>query len=88
MPSESRDPTTWTKDWITKEMGDREISVAVTPHGCDCHSYSPIVTATESNHPYSRADAVVRGPDNKLYFAEPCTQSMTMRQFLDTLSSG
>lgn len=33
MPSESRDPTTWTKDWITKEMGDREISVAVTPHG-------------------------------------------------------
>ena len=35
MPSESRDgPTAWTKDWIAKEMGDREISVAITPNGC------------------------------------------------------
>ncbi|KAI0720305.1 Clavaminate synthase-like protein [Cerioporus squamosus] len=38
--------------------------------------------------PNGRADAVTRGPDNKLYFAEPYTDNMTMRSFLDTLSSG
>ncbi|RDX53908.1 Clavaminate synthase-like protein [Lentinus brumalis] len=38
--------------------------------------------------PNGRADAVTRGPDNKIYFAEPYTDKMTMQSFLDTLSSG
>ncbi|KAH9899687.1 Clavaminate synthase-like protein [Cubamyces lactineus] len=57
----------WSKRWITEKMGDRPISVAITPNG--------------------RADAVTRGADNKLYFAEPLTEKMQMGPFLDTLSS-
>ncbi|TFK88924.1 Clavaminate synthase-like protein [Polyporus arcularius HHB13444] len=38
--------------------------------------------------PNGRADAVTRSPDNKMYFAEPYTDKMTMQSFLDTLSSG
>ncbi|KAI9000842.1 Clavaminate synthase-like protein [Trametes punicea] len=56
----------WSKQWIADKMGDRDISVAVTPNG--------------------RADAVTRGPRNKLYFAEPLTQRMKVRSFLQTLS--
>ncbi|KAI9056508.1 Clavaminate synthase-like protein [Trametes sanguinea] len=65
--SSSGDDDAWSKRWIADKMGDREISVAVTPNG--------------------RADAVTRGPDNKLYFAEPLTQKMSVKALLETLSS-
>ncbi|KAI0772103.1 Clavaminate synthase-like protein [Trametes elegans] len=64
---DSEDSRTWTKQWIADKLGDRHISVAITPNG--------------------RADAVTRGPGNKLYFAEPHTEKMTMGPFLETLSS-
>ena len=35
----------------------------------------------------SRADAIVTGEDGKEYFAEPCTEAMTMRQFLQKLQT-
>ena len=35
----------------------------------------------------SRADAIVTGEDGKEYFAEPCTEAMTMRQFLHKLQT-
>ncbi|CDO73735.1 hypothetical protein BN946_scf185015.g63 [Trametes cinnabarina] len=66
IPSSS-DSYAWSKQWIAERMGDRAISVAVTPNG--------------------RADAVTRGADNKLYFAEPMTQKMSMTALLETLSS-
>ncbi|KAI0677364.1 Clavaminate synthase-like protein [Trametes maxima] len=65
---DSDDDHTWSKSWIANKMGDRQISVAVTPNG--------------------RADAVTVGPRGKLYFAEPHTQQMTMKAFLETISSG
>ncbi|KAI0750981.1 Clavaminate synthase-like protein [Daedaleopsis nitida] len=64
---ETAEPEAWSKHWISRVMGNRKISVAVTPNG--------------------RADAVTPGPDNKLFFAEPCTQKMTMSSFLQSLSS-
>ncbi|CAL1700608.1 unnamed protein product [Somion occarium] len=36
--------------------------------------------------PNGRADAVTRGPDNKLYFTEPLTEQMPMAEFLSKLS--
>jgi len=59
--------TRWTDEYLVERMGDRGISVAVTPNG--------------------RADAVTPGPDGVLYFVEPQTQQMTMREFLSSLSS-
>jgi jumonji domain-containing protein 7 len=38
--------------------------------------------------PNGRADAVTRAPDGKLYFAEPFTDSMTLRNLLKKLRSG
>ena len=35
----------------------------------------------------SRADAITRGPDGRLYFAEPHVERMTMRNFLAKLTS-
>ena len=68
-------------------MGDREISVAVTPNGCAlCLLHSTL--CADRMLGCSRADAVTLGPDGKLYFVEPYTQKMTMTSFLDTLSSG
>ncbi|KAI0638359.1 Clavaminate synthase-like protein [Trametes polyzona] len=64
---DAEDDRTWTKQSIADKMGDKKISVAVTPNG--------------------RADAVTRGPNNRLYFVEPHTQQMGVRPFLDTLSS-
>ncbi|OSD04660.1 Clavaminate synthase-like protein [Trametes coccinea BRFM310] len=61
------DAAAWSKPWLADKMGDRDISVAVTPNG--------------------RADAVTRGPDNKLYFAEPLTQKMSVQALLRSLSS-
>ncbi|KAF5370114.1 hypothetical protein D9758_001043 [Tetrapyrgos nigripes] len=36
--------------------------------------------------PNGRADAITTGPDEKLYFAEPCVESMTMSDLLAKLS--
>lgn len=33
----------------------------------------------------SRADAVTRGPDGKLYFVEPFTEQMTMKDLLSSI---
>jgi jumonji domain-containing protein 7 len=33
-----------------------------------------------------RADAITSGPDGHLYFAEPCTEQLTMTELLDALS--
>ncbi|RDB22522.1 JmjC domain-containing protein 7 [Hypsizygus marmoreus] len=38
--------------------------------------------------PNGLADAVTRGPDNRLYFAEPLVEQMTMEKFLSRLSPG
>jgi len=38
--------------------------------------------------PNGFADAVAKGPDNMLYFAEPHVDSMTMAEFLSTLTAG
>ncbi|KAJ3479826.1 hypothetical protein NLI96_g8785 [Meripilus lineatus] len=35
-----------------------------------------------------RADAITKGTDGRLYFVEPLTSPMTMKQFLATLASG
>ncbi|KAG6821275.1 hypothetical protein H0H93_002385 [Arthromyces matolae] len=58
----------WSDTYLTERMGERQISVAVTPNGL--------------------ADAVTRGPDDKLYFAEPLLQKMTMGEFLTNISAG
>jgi hypothetical protein len=42
----------------------------------------------ELQHCSRLADAVTRGPDNKLYFAEPFVEQMTMADFLSKLTSG
>jgi jumonji domain-containing protein 7 len=34
------------------------------------------------------ADAITRGTDNRLYFAEPLVEQMTMPAFLSKISSG
>jgi len=36
---------------------------------------------------FSLADAVIRGPDDMLYFAEPFVKQMTMAEFLSRLSA-
>ncbi|KAF9451730.1 Clavaminate synthase-like protein [Macrolepiota fuliginosa MF-IS2] len=56
----------WSNDYLAQEMGDRQISIAVTPTG--------------------RADAVTRGPDNKLFFIEPHVEQMTMGDLLAKLA--
>ncbi|KAK7695807.1 hypothetical protein QCA50_000445 [Cerrena zonata] len=38
--------------------------------------------------PNGRADAITRGPGDKLYFVEPLTETMTMAEFLSNLSPG
>ncbi|THG95801.1 hypothetical protein EW026_g5908 [Hermanssonia centrifuga] len=38
--------------------------------------------------PNGRADAITRGPDERLYFAEPHVEHMSMTEFLVRLSSG
>ena len=68
-------------------MGDRPISVAITPNGYVLFAGYGI-PSNNSSSVDSRADAVTRGADNKLYFAEPLTEKMQMGPFLDTLSSG
>ncbi|KAH9943270.1 Clavaminate synthase-like protein [Epithele typhae] len=70
LPVDADGPEKWSPEWISQVMGDRPISVAVTPNG-----WGP------------RADAVTRGPDGRLYFAEPHTELMPTRTFLDALSS-
>lgn len=72
----------WTDDYLIKQMGDRKVSVAVTPNG---YVSKPLVDDI-NNTMYSRADAVTPGPDGMLYFVEPHTQQMTMCDFLSTLS--
>ncbi|KAH7929452.1 Clavaminate synthase-like protein [Leucogyrophana mollusca] len=57
----------WTDDYLAEKMGERKISVALTPNGL--------------------ADAVTRGSDGKLYFTEPCTDQMTMREFMSRLTA-
>lgn len=39
-------------------------------------------------HCFRLADAVTRGSDDKLYFAEPFVEQMTMAEFLSKLTSG
>jgi hypothetical protein len=66
-------------------MGSRKISIAVTPNG------SVLLSRLNKSklHRCSRlADAVTRGSDNKLYFAEPYVEQMTMADFLSKLTSG
>ncbi|PSR72924.1 hypothetical protein PHLCEN_2v11227 [Hermanssonia centrifuga] len=46
---------------------------------------SPISVAVTPN---GRADAITRGPDERLYFAEPHVEHMSMAEFLVRLSSG
>lgn len=37
--------------------------------------------------PNGLADAIIRGPDDKIYFTEPLVEQMTMTQFLSKISS-
>lgn len=66
-------------------MGSRKVSIAVTPNG----SVLLLRLNKSKLHHCSRlADAVTRGSDNKLYFAEPYVEQMTMADFLSKLTSG
>ena len=78
----------WSKEWIIQKMGERQISVAVTPNGYVSFAIPCLLTTDELSCACRRADAITRGPGNKLYFAEPHTQMMDMASFLETLSSG
>ena len=78
----------WSKEWMVQNMGERQISVAVTPNGYVSFASPCLLTTDELSCAYRRADAVAHGPGNKLYFAEPHTQMMDMASFLETLSSG
>lgn len=64
-------------------MGDRRISVAITPNGLVIVPF-PELTC-DGNDILRRADAVTRGPDNKLYFVEPHAEQMTMGELLARL---
>ena len=76
----------WFKDWLVQNMGERQISVAVTPNGYVSFASPCLLTTDELSCAYRRADAITRGPGNKQYFAEPHTQMMDMASFLQTLS--
>ncbi|KAF8165341.1 Clavaminate synthase-like protein, partial [Crassisporium funariophilum] len=56
----------WNDGYLIEKMGNRQISVAVTPNG--------------------RADAITRGPEDKLYFVEPCVEKMSMEDLCTRLN--
>jgi jumonji domain-containing protein 7 len=68
----------WDDDYLVASMGNAKLSVAVTPNGSakSWTSVSPLLRLS------SRADAVTRGSDDKLYFVEPHVEKMTMAEFL------
>jgi jumonji domain-containing protein 7 len=76
----------WTDEYIIERMGDREISVAVTPNGYYDSSARSLYDYFLTKFLRSRADAVTPGPNDKLYFVEPYTQKMTMQDFLSALT--
>ncbi|KAL7282542.1 hypothetical protein ACG7TL_004013 [Trametes sanguinea] len=75
------DAAAWSKRWLADKMGDRDISVAVTPNGYCTSSFRRLSSRLIMVF-RRRADAVTRGPDNKLYFAEPLTQKMSAQALL------
>jgi hypothetical protein len=76
----------WSDQYLIDTLGDRPLSVAVTPNGLDLDSFA------KGYHPHHSvfvryADAVTCNSDGKLYFAEPHSQKMTMRSLLSKLES-
>jgi jumonji domain-containing protein 7 len=76
----------WSDQYLIDTMGDRPLSVAVTPNGLDFN------TCVKDHLPYHSivvryADAVTRNSDGKRYFAEPHYQKMTMRSLFSKLES-
>ena len=78
----------WSNQYLIDTLGDRPLSVAVTPNGLDfdiycctkvCHPHHPIIVRY--------ADAVTRDSDEKWHFAEPHYQKMTMRSLLSKLET-
>lgn len=64
-------------------MGERQISVAVTPTGyffAPMYKWFLIICS-------SRADAIARGSDGRLYFVEPYVEKMTMQELFTKLGS-
>jgi jumonji domain-containing protein 7 len=74
----------WDDEYLAATMADAGVSVAVTPNGFDVR----VSCRNHSSCHFSRADAVTRAPDGKLYFVEPHVQQMKMSEFLSKLSSG
>lgn len=43
---DARDSRTWSKEWINDKMGDRKISVAVTPNGYTLQAFHQLLPLT------------------------------------------
>jgi len=66
-------------------MGQRKISVAVTPNGyADLNVNSTLCSQIAGRF----ADAVIRDSGGRYYFAEPCVEKMNMQELLSKLNQG
>src|SRR5258707_13941968 len=75
----------WTNEYLIEKMGQRKISVAVTPNG-----YAGLnVNSIRCSQIAGRfADAVTSDSGGRRYFTEPCVEKMTMQELLSKLNQG